>query len=404
MALDSEGRLADGPWSGRYSQDLIENLPVGIYICNQDAVVVAYNRKASEIWGETPVKGDSEVRFCGAHKLYTGDGTHLPHDQTPMVQVLATGEAVLNLDVIVERRDGSRRNVVANISPLFDESGKQIGFTNCVQDVTSHRQREEERVRMISERLQAQKMEMIGHLTAGIAHDFNNMLTTVTGSISLADHYLKNDNIGHAKKYLGHALHGSQAAGAMTARLMAFSRRHQLRTDVININPLISSLVELGRGSLGSAIKIETTLATDLWMTNVDAHQLESALLNLMVNSRDAMPAGGTLSIRTSNTEISESIAAKGTHLVTGQSCVLIQVSDSGTGMSAALMEQIFEPFFTTKAEGKGTGLGLAMVYGYFIQAGGCLAVESEEGLGTTFSLFLPKASQTGIGDSCVKR
>lgn len=139
-------------------------------------------------------------------------------------------------------------------------------------------------------------------------------------------------------------------------------------------------------------------------MTNVDAHQLESALLNLMVNSRDAMPAGGTLSIRTSNTEISESIAAKGTHLVTGQSCVLIQVSDSGTGMSAALMEQIFEPFFTTKAEGKGTGLGLAMVYGYFIQAGGCLAVESEEGLGTTFSLFLPKASQTGIGDSCVKR
>jgi signal transduction histidine kinase len=391
MALNKDRRPTDGPWNARYSQDLIDNLPVGIYICNQDAVVVAYNLKAAEIWDETPVKGDPEVKFCGAHKLYTGDGTYLPHDQTPMVQVLATGEPALNIDVIVERRDGSRRNVVANVTPLFDETGNQIGFVNCVQDVTAHRQREEERIQMISDRFQAQKMEVVGQLTTGIAHDFNNMLTTVTGSVSLAEHYLKNNKADHAEKHLSNALRGAQTAGAMTARLMAFSRRHKLQSDVININPLILSLIELGKGSLGSKVRFETDLAADLWQTKIDPHQFESALFNLMVNSRDAMPAGGTISIQTRNVTVAEAVAAEGSMLVAGQTCLRIQVADTGVGMSAELIERIFEPFFTTKEEGKGTGLGLAMVYGYVIQTGGCLTVESEEGCGTTFSLFLPK-------------
>ncbi|WP_257153442.1 two-component system sensor histidine kinase NtrB [Pseudomonas sp. ICMP 561] len=393
MALESDRRLTEGPWNARYSQDLIEHLPVGLYICNQDAVVVAYNIKAAEIWGETPVKGDPEVKFCGSHKLYMGDGTYLPHDQTPMVKVLATGEPALNLDVIVERRDGSRRNVMADVTPLFDEYGIQIGFLNCVQDVTVHRQREEERIRMVSDRFQAQKMEIVGQLTTGIAHDFNNMLTTVTGSVSLAEHYLKNDKPEHAEKHLGNAIRGAQTAGAMTARLMAFSRRHELSSQVLNVNPLILSLIELGRGSLGSKVKFATELASDLWLINVDPHQLESALFNLMINGRDAMPTGGTISIRTCNLEVSELMAAKGALLITGQSCVQIQVSDTGTGMPAGLIERIFEPFFTTKAEGRGTGLGLSMVYGYVIQAGGFITVDSEEGNGTTFSLFLPKDS-----------
>ncbi|MFP3852650.1 histidine kinase dimerization/phospho-acceptor domain-containing protein, partial [Pseudomonas sp. W5-01] len=170
------------------------------------------------------------------------------------VQVLATGEPALNVDVIVERRDGSRRNVIANVTPLFDEGGDQIGFVNCVQDVTFLRQREEERVQMISDRFQAQKMEIVGQLTTGIAHDFNNMLTAVTGSASLAEHYLKNEKPDHAKKHLANALRASQTAGAMTARLMAFSRRHKLGSEVINVNPLITSLIELGRGSLGSKV------------------------------------------------------------------------------------------------------------------------------------------------------
>lgn len=393
MALNSDRLLIDGPWNARYSQDLIDNLPVGIYVCNKDAVLVAYNYKAAEIWGETPLRGDPEVKFCGAHKLYTGDGTFVPHSETPMASVLINGEPALNLDVIVERRDGSRRNVIANITPLFDESGIQIGFVNCVQDVTANRQREEERLRMLSERFQAQKMEIVGQLTTGIAHDFNNMLTTVTGSVSLAEHHLKNDKPDLAQKYLGNALFGAQTAGAMTARLMAFSRRHELQSEVINVNPLILSLIELGKGSLGSAIKFRTELASDLWLTKVDPHQLESALFNLMVNSRDAMPTGGTITIQTCNFDVTDTLAAKGALLTSGESCVHIQVSDTGTGMPTELIERIFEPFFTTKEEGKGTGLGLAMVYGYIIQTGGCLTVESEQGHGTTFSLFLPKES-----------
>lgn len=394
MALDADRLSTVGPWSERYSQDLIENLPVGIYVCNQDAVVVAYNHKASEIWGETPMVGDPEVRFCGAHKLYSSDGIFIPHDQTPMVQVLATGTPILDLDVIVERRDGTRRNVIANITPLFDENGQQIGYTNCIQDVTFHKQRAEERVQMISDRFQAQKMEVVGQLTTGIAHDFNNLLMAISGSVSLADHFLKKNKTDHAEKHLGNALHGAKAASAMTARLMTFSRRHELRSDVINVNPLIASIIELGRGSLGAAVKINASLAQDLWMTKVDPHQLESALLNLMINGRDAMPAGGTLLIESDNFEVSESVAARGALLVTGQSCVRIRVSDNGTGMSQSLIDRIFEPFFTTKGEGKGTGLGLAMVYGYIIQAAGCINVQSEEGHGTTFSLFLPKADE----------
>lgn len=397
MVPSSKPQTSGGPWDGRYSQDLIDNLPVGVYICNRDAVVVAYNLKAAEIWAETPVVGDPEVKFCGCHKLYSIDGHHVPHDQTPMAQVLVTGEPVLNMEAIIERRDGSRRYVIANIIPLFDDSEDLIGFSNCVQDVTVQREREHERLRLVRDRFQAQKMELVGQLTAGIAHDFNNMLTAVKGSLSLADRYLERNQIEQAKKFLASALRGSESAGAMTARLMAFSRHEEIKLEILNVNSLIVSIVELAKSSLSSTIDLSIALSPDIWNIKVDPHQLESSLLNLMVNAKDAMPLGGRLTISTENIAVTEEIAGKCSLLKLHQSCVCINVTDSGIGMSAQLVDKIFEPFFTTKEVGKGTGLGLAMVYGYVIQSGGCLSVESEEGKGTTFSLFFPQADELQI-------
>lgn len=394
MVHSSKPQITGGPWDGRYSQDLIDNLPVGVYICNRDAVVVAYNLKAAEIWAETPVVGDPEVKFCGCHKLYSIDGNHVPHDQTPMAKVLATGEPVLNMEAIIERRDGSRRYVIANIIPLFDDSEDLIGFSNCVQDITVQREREQERLRLVRERSQTQKMELVGQLTAGIAHDFNNMLTAVKCSVSLADRCLEKNQIEPAKKYLASALHGSESAGAMTARLMAFSRQEDIKVETLNVNSLIVSMIELAKGSLSNQIDLSTNLSSDLWRIKVDPRQLESSLLNLMVNARDAMPAGGGLTISTENIKVTEEVASKCSLLAVDQCCVRIKVVDTGIGMSVELVDKIFEPFFTTKSEGKGTGLGLAMVYGYVIQAGGCLGVESEEGNGTTFSLFFPAANE----------
>lgn len=391
MSLLDGNPIPVGPWSERYSQDLIENLPVGVYVCNEDAVVVAYNRKAAEIWGETPVRGDPEIRFCGSHKLYTTDGLYVPHDQTPMVEVLSTGLAILNVDVIVERRDGTRVNVIANITPLYDSLGKQIGFTNCVQDVTLQKRQEADRIRQMNEQFQAQKMQTIGQLTMGIAHDFNNVLTTVTGSIGLTEHYLKSEKIDLAAKHASNALHGAKNAASMVSRLMTFSRRNDLKSESIDINSLITSLVSMSAGSLGSSIRIDTQLADDLVSTYVDPHQMENALLNLMINSRDAMPAGGSLRLITENVVADPSIVSKSSGLEAGEQCVCVRIVDTGTGMSPQLIEQIFEPFFTTKQDGKGTGLGLSMVYGYVLQAGGWLTVDSEEGKGTCFSLYIPQ-------------
>ncbi|MDU8431015.1 ATP-binding protein [Pseudomonas syringae pv. actinidifoliorum] len=382
-----------GPWNEQYSRGLIENLPVGVYVCNQDAIVVAYNTKAAEIWGETPQCGDPEVRFCGAHKLFSADGSFVPHDQSPMVEVLATGKPMLNVNIIIERRDGSRVNVIASITPLFDAAGQQIGYTNCVEDVTRQMQQEADRLRMMNEQFQSQKMQTVGQLTMGIAHDFNNVLTAVTGSISLTEHYLRNEKIDLATKHASNALHGAQNATSMVSRLMTFSRRSELKAEQVDLNQLITSLAGMSRGSLGSSIQVRTQLAEDLHFAYVDPHQLENTLLNLLINAKDAMPTGGMIQIITENKIVEAAVAEKSVGLAAGEECVCIHVADTGTGMPADLISQIFEPFFTTKAEGKGTGLGLSMVYGYILQTGGCLTVDSEEGKGSCFSIHIPRGT-----------
>jgi len=234
-----------------------------------------------------------------------------------------------------------------------------------------------------------QKMETIGQLTGGIAHDFNNMLAIVIGNLDLASRRFESAP-DRALAAIGHAREGAERAAALTARLLAFSRRQPLAPEAIDANRLVTGMSEMLRRTLGDDIRVETVLAGGLWRTHADAGQLENAIVNLAVNGRDAMPDGGCLTIETSNTHLDESYAASRMDVTPGQ-YVSICVTDTGTGMAADVIERAFDPFFTTKPVGKGTGLGLSQVFGFIKQSGGHVAIYSEPGEGTTVKLYLPR-------------
>jgi signal transduction histidine kinase len=256
-----------------------------------------------------------------------------------------------------------------------------------VTDEIAERMRTEEALR------QAQKMEAVGQLTGGIAHDFNNLLTAICGGAETLQRLLP-EQLGSNEARLRRALRmidqGAQRAATLTQRLLAFARRQALDPRPIDANKLVAGMSELLRRTLGEAVSIETVLAGGLWRTMTDPNQLESALLNLAVNARDAMPGGGKLTIETANSYLDESYAALHQDAVPGQ-YVMIAVSDTGTGMSRETIEHVFEPFFTTKEVGQGTGLGLSQVYGFIKQSNGHIKVYSEVGQGTVVKLYLPR-------------
>jgi PAS domain S-box-containing protein len=255
--------------------------------------------------------------------------------------------------------------------------------------VTAEKEAAEELARAQEALRQSQKMEAIGQLTGGIAHDFNNMLAIVIGSLDIAHRRLKRGDVG-IDRYLDNAHEGAMRAAALTQRLLAFSRQSQLAPQVIGLNTLVAAMSELLRRTLGEPIALETVLAGGLWLSHVDPNQLESAVLNLAVNARDAMRDGGKLTIETANAHLDDRYAAREVGVTPGQ-YVMIAVTDVGAGMSAELLERVFDPFFTTKPIGKGTGLGLSMVYGFAKQSGGHVRIYSEPGQGTTVELYLPR-------------
>ena len=237
---------------------------------------------------------------------------------------------------------------------------------------------------------QSQKMEAIGQLTGGIAHDFNNLLQGITGSLDLVQRRIGQGRLGDLDRFISGAIGSANRAAALTHRLLAFSRRQPLDPRPVRINPLIGSMEELLRRTLGERIDLNLGLADGLWLTRCDANQLESAILNLAINARDAMPAGGRLVIETRNRHIGEAEAAAHADRPAGDH-VDISVVDTGTGMDAETIARAFEPFFTTKPMGQGTGLGLSMIYGFARQSGGYAWIDSAVGRGTTVHLCLPR-------------
>ena len=275
-----------------------------------------------------------------------------------------------------ERELAQRRKAEAELQTL------NATLEQRVTEEIAERLKAEEQLR------QAQKMEAVGQLTGGIAHDFNNMLAVVIGGLNLAQRKLARGD-ADIGRFVEGAMDGAKRAADLTQRLLAFSRQQPLEPKPLNINKMVAGMRDLLDRTLGETISVETVLAAGLWQVEADAAQLESSLLNLAVNARDAMPQGGKLTIETANAFVDERYA-KEYALKSGQ-FVLIAVSDTGSGMEPDVVAKAFDPFYTTKGVGKGTGLGLSQVYGFVRQSGGNVKIYSEVGVGTSVKIYLPR-------------
>ncbi len=318
---------------------------------------------------------------------------------------LKSGEPY-QIEYRLRHRSGHYRWVLGRAQPVRDEAGAIVrwyGTCTDIQDIVDARDvlarsrreleqavqaRTAELMRAEEQLRQSQKMEAVGQLTGGIAHDFNNMLAVVISGLNLLERRLKAGNTDVAR-FIEGARDGAQRAAALTQRLLAFSRQQPLAPEPLEPNRMVSDMTELLGRTLGEEIRIETVLAAGLWRCHVDANQLESALLNLSVNARDAMPGGGRLTIETANAHVDEAYARE--HAIAPGQYVMIAVTDTGSGMEPEVLARAFDPFFTTKGVGKGTGLGLSQVFGFLRQSDGHVKLYSEPGVGTTVKLYLPR-------------
>jgi PAS domain S-box-containing protein len=262
------------------------------------------------------------------------------------------------------------------------------------RDITTVKRAQSELAQAQDALRQSQKMEAVGQLTGGIAHDFNNLLQAITGSLERLQRQLPGDRIADIDRHLGAAMESANRAAALTHRLLAFSRRQTLDPKPTNLNTFLTRMQGALRHTMGAEVAIEFQGGRHLWDTKVDPSQLENAVVNLCLNARDAMPGGGRLRIETANRRLDE--PRSDCALPTGQ-YVVLSVSDSGTGMTPGVLARVFDPFFTTKPLGRGTGLGLSMVYGFVRQSGGHVRIQSEVGRGTTLQLFFPRHTPQAV-------
>jgi signal transduction histidine kinase len=278
--------------------------------------------------------------------------------------------------------NGTTRLVSTRRLVIRDHKGLPQYLVGVIEDVTERRAFEQHLH-------QVQKMEAVGNLTGGLAHDFNNLLTIIIGNLDL----LLDDVVGDAvaQKKVDTILQACLRGADLTGQLLAFSRRQALQPKRVDINELVNHTSRLLTRTLGADIQVDLRCAGDVTPVLADETQLQTALVNIAINARDAMPTGGRLSIATYNAHVGKDDAALHPEVAPGD-YVVIEISDNGTGMPAETLDHIFEPFFTTKSPGKGTGLGLSMVYGFVKQSGGHIRATSECGVGTTFKLYLPHA------------
>jgi PAS domain S-box-containing protein len=291
-------------------------------------------------------------------------------------------------EIINYRRDGSSFWNALFVSPVFNRSGDLVYFFGSQLDVSRRRDAEESLH-------QAQKMESLGQLTGGIAHDFNNLLQVISGHNEVMLALIDHPTIDVARmRRAGEAVRdASERAAKLTHQLLAFSRKQRLEGRLLNLNGLVQSMSEMAERTLGDHVTLRQDLSPDLWNTRIDPTQAEVALLNVMLNARDAMPGGGTVTVKTENLLVEDEDAALFKTVGPG-AYVVVSVTDTGSGMVPEILNRVMEPFFTTKGEGKGTGLGLAMVYGFAKQSGGSVKIYSEVGHGTTVRLLFPASDQ----------
>lgn len=310
------------------------------------------------------------------------DGAPYPPEECPLVQVLKSGQAVHADDEVLWRADGTTFPAEYWSFPMH-RRGQMVGGVVTFLDISERRALEDQM-------RQAQRMEALGQLTGGIAHDFNNLLTVVLGN---ADMLIEDSGANQELREQAEIIRSAAERGAdLIGRMLAFARRQPLHPRTVNVNDLIRSMEGLLRRSLGAPIEIRFELAHDAWPSLIDPSQLETAILNLAINARDAMPGGGRLIIGTANVRFDAAFRARYPEAMPGD-YVTIGVTDTGVGMSPEVLEKALQPFFTTKDIGSGTGLGLSMVYGFTKQSEGHMEIASERGRGTTVTLYLPRDS-----------
>jgi PAS domain S-box-containing protein len=350
-----------------------------IYMLDVDGRIASWNAGAERI------KGYSKSEAIGQHfsMFYTPEDRERHVPQHALTVAATTGK--YEAEAWRVRKDGRRFWASVVIDAIYNEAGAVVGFAKVTRDLTERR--------LIEEQLrQSQKMEAIGQLTGGVAHDFNNLLTVIVGNLETIWRHAPPED-GKLRRAIDQVTRGAQRAVTLTQQLLAFSRRQPLNPKPTDINRLVAGMSDLVRRTIGENISVETVLAGGLWRVEIDAHQLESALLNLAVNARDAMPEGGKLTIETANAHLDEGYAGRYPELTAGQ-YVVVCVTDTGSGMSAEVITHAFEPFYTTKPIGQGTGLGLSQVYGFVKQSGGHVKLYSEVGEGTTVKIYLPRMSR----------
>jgi PAS domain S-box-containing protein len=281
------------------------------------------------------------------------------------------------------RKDGTFFWASVIIDPIRDDENRLVGFAKITRDISERREAQQNMEKMQRQLAQSQKLDALGQLTGGVAHDFNNLLMVITGSVNVLKKVAEGDP--KALRAVQAIESASQRGAALTGQLLTFARRQNVNPQTVEVRDRIFSMREILDTGLGSAVGLEIDADDDVWPVTVDPSEFETALVNLVINARDAMPQGGKVTVHAGNVFVDDD-DRKGDH-------VAITVKDTGTGIPADILAKIFDPFFTTKPIGKGTGLGLSQVHGFVHQAGGTIAVESELGQGTSFTLYLPRST-----------
>jgi len=354
---------------------VIQSSPLAIYTLDPTSTVRTWNRAAEALYGWRAEEVIGRPLPTIGHDV---------EDHGRLRDRVLRGEALRGVEVTRRKKDGTLVNISLSVAPLHDAAGRVTGMLSLAADVTEMRQLE-------GQYRQAQKMEAVGRLAGGIAHDFNNLLTAIIGTTALVLEDLGLD--ARARLDIQEIEKAAKRAAGLTRQLLIFSRQQVLEPRALDLNALVANLEKMLQRLIGEDIELLTKPAASLGAVRADPGQLEQAIVNLVVNARDAMPQGGRLTIETAEVELDRSYVTGHVPTLPGR-YVLLAISDTGVGMDGATKARLFEPFFTTKEPGRGTGLGLATVYGIVKQSGGYIWAYSELGHGTTFKVYLPRVAE----------
>ncbi|MDI1477150.1 ATP-binding protein [Polyangium sp. y55x31] len=388
-------RLADEALAGqgaleaeRRFHDLLERLPAAAYTCDSEGLITFFNRPAEKVWGRAPRLRHEQDRFCGSFRLFTPEGTPIPHDECWMARALKTGEPHNGFEIVIEQPSGAHVVALAHANPLRDRQGHLIGAVNVLVDITDRKRAEEERRELEARVFHAQKLESLGVLAGGVAHDFNNLLTVVTAQATLA--LAEVSHPSPLSAMLQEIIIASERAADLARQMLAYSGRGTFVSQHVRLDVVVREMAVLLRTIVSKGATLELDLSRAC--VDGDATHLRQVVMNLITNASDALAGKpGVIRLRTGVQSLStpRQSACMADPIPPGDYAV-VEVEDSGEGMSECVLARIFDPFFTTKVGGR--GLGLAAVLGIVRAHRGLVDVTSRPGQGTRFTLLLPSA------------